>query len=245
MGLDPSDIRTLYINQYQEMTVYKSPKIGGDSRRLCLTSADQLGDAISRSIASIVAQTQLAYLDLDMEDEPGRMCILEVIPWAHMRNLGIRPKPSSVTDVMMVLVDGISRMPGKLALESFYLILSLESGPETPFTSLQQDLLHTLLTPMTLKRLHLQVVLTLEQILTLFKVIDASQLEDVVLWAKGFDSVKVDTIIDALQHATKVQALVLLHANITQEQIDRMDKERKCLNNNGLGKPIFSKRRFL
>ncbi|KAF9345052.1 hypothetical protein BGX34_005068, partial [Mortierella sp. NVP85] len=244
MGFDLSDIRSLSIDRYQAV-VYKSPMLGGDSRRFRVTSADQLSDAISKSIASIVAQTQLAYLDIDMVDEPGRICILEVIQWAHMRNLRIRPKPSSVTDVMRVLVDGISRMPGKVDLETFYLISYLESGPDTPFTSLQQDLLHTLLAPMTLKYLMLQVVLTLEQILTLFKVIDISQLYYVVLWAKGFDSIKVDTIIDALQPAPKIGILILLHANITQKQIDRMNKERKCLNNNELGKPIFSKRRYL
>ena len=42
MELDPSDIRTLYINEYQEMNVYKSPKIGGDSRKVSGSNMGQV-----------------------------------------------------------------------------------------------------------------------------------------------------------------------------------------------------------
>jgi endonuclease IV len=48
-------------------------------------------------------------------------------------------------------------------------------------------------------------------------------LQTLHLWAEGFDSVKVDAILNSLQHFTKLDYLRLWHANITKEQKKRMN----------------------
>jgi hypothetical protein len=67
--------------------------------------------------------------------------------------------------------------------------------------------------------------MTLEQLISLLKSMDFSRLWRLVVWAGGFDSVKVDTILDGLQHATELKDLDLIRANITDEQKRRMESK--------------------
>jgi hypothetical protein len=70
--------------------------------------------------------------------------------------------------------------------------------------------------------LALKLDVTLEQMLSLFAAVDFSRLKHLRLWARGFDSVKVDAILDGLQHATKLNRLEIYGATITKGQKSRM-----------------------
>ena len=97
------------------------------------------------------------------------------------------------------------------------------SETDTPVP--EGDLLRTFVASTSFKELYLLVDMTLEQILSLLKLTDFSRLERLNLWARGFDSVKVDAVIDGVGHATKLSVLELEHANITDEQKSRMESK--------------------
>jgi len=87
----------------------------------------------------------------------------------------------------------------------------------------QEDLLQTFVASASIKDLRLKLDVTLEQMLSLFVSADFSRLKTIQLWASRFDSVKVDAILDGLQHATKLEELYFYGATFTEEQRSRLE----------------------
>jgi hypothetical protein len=195
---------------------------------LRLQQADLLGKRFINNLSSIVARSELHTLAIYTRENEGRVRILESIQWTHLRTLWILLKPGTFeTSVMRVLVDGVKRLSGKVELELF----QLYSESNTPLNMPQEDLLLSFAALTSIEKLALEVVMTLEQMLSLFKSTDFSRLEILKMWTQGFNPDKVDAIIDGLQHATKLRNLVLVDANITIEQKRRMEANGINLSN--------------
>jgi len=179
----------------------------------------RLGDSLINNLSSIVSRSELSWIRIHTEEDPGRVRILESIQWKHLRELYIALNPGTFeTSVMRILVDGVTKMSEKVGLDLF------EFGGKTwGSVSLREgDLLQTFVASTSIEYLRLSVAMTLEQILSLLRSADFSQMRCLKLWAKGFDSVQVDAILDGLQCAKKLRSLDLLYANITDEQKSRM-----------------------
>jgi len=193
---------------------------GSAFKMLYFKREGQIGDSFINNISSIVGRSELHTIDILMRIDPGRVLILESIQWKHLRELYIAMKPGTFeTRVMRLLVDGVTKMSEKVELDMFYF---WTEKWRTPLTLPEEDLLQAFVASTSIKELQLYVDMTLEQILSLLKSTDFSRLEKLGLWAKGFDSVKVDAIIDGVGHATKLSVLELRYANITDGQTRRM-----------------------
>ncbi|KAF9344992.1 hypothetical protein BGX34_005128, partial [Mortierella sp. NVP85] len=188
-----------------------------------------LGDSFVNNVSSIVSRSELISITIWMRQEEGRVRILESIQWKHLRTLYIHLKRGTFeTSVMRALVNGMTKMSDKVELESFW----FWSGTCFPPLILPEgDLLQTFVASASVKTLWLLVDMTLEQILSFLKSADFSRLERLFLWAKGFDSVKVDAILNGLQHSTKLRRLTLRYANITMEQEERMNAKMVRISN--------------
>jgi hypothetical protein len=181
---------------------------------LVLERVGELCDPLINNISRII-QSELRFLSVYMRKDEGRVRVLQSIQWEHLRELRIWLTPGTFeTSVMRALVDGVQNASGNVELVTF----CFRSETNAPLTLPQEQLLQTFIASMSLKRLALAVDMTLEQMLSLFRSMDVSKLQTLDLWVKGFDSVKVDFILDGLQHASSLIALALHHANLTQEQ---------------------------
>jgi hypothetical protein len=213
---------TLYVNELDESTVdtiAKATRDGSAFKELELTRDGRLGESFIHNISSIVAQSELHRIEVYTREEEGRVRILDSIQWKHLRDFEIRLKPGTFeTSVMRALVDSVKKMPAKVEMEKFWFL----SDSDTPMTFPQGDLLQVFVASVSFEWLTLQVTLTVEQLLLLFRSTNFSRLEILKLWAKGFDAIKVDALLDGLQEATKLIHLHLLFANITGEQKSRM-----------------------
>jgi len=214
---------TLNVNELDEAavdTIFKATENGSAFKELTLTRKGQLSDSFINNLSSIIGRSELRHIELWMREDSGRVRILESIQWKYVRTLFIYLKPRTFeTSVMRILVDGVTKMSEKIELNMFVF------GSETSMNSLtlpEGDLLQTFLASTSIEWLKLKVEMTPEQTLSLLRSADFSRLETLVLWAKGFDSAKVDNILEGLHHATKLRNLDLVGANITDEQKSRM-----------------------
>jgi len=202
---------------------------GSAFEALDLRRDDQLGDVFINNISSIVSRSELHEIWMCTREDSGRVRILESIQWKHLRRLDIRLKRGTFeTRVMRALVDVVTKMSEKVELDQFWF---WSESWDTPLTLPEGDLLQTFVASVSFKILVLLVDMTLDQILSLLKSTDFSRLEKLLLWAKDFDSVKVDAIIDGVGHATKLSVLELEHAHITDEQRRRMKSKGISLKN--------------
>ena len=202
---------------------------GFEIKRLSLDEHDRIDDSFVNNLSSIVARCELNRIDISMREDPGRVRILESIQWKHLRVLNIWLIPGTFeTSVMRALVDGVTKMSEKVELDWFRF---MGETWDTPSTLPEGDLLQSFVASTSIEVLALFVDMTLEQILSLLRLTDFSRLETLVLWAGGFDSVKVDAILDGLQHATSLRDLHLVNANITKEQYGRMNAKGITLKN--------------
>jgi hypothetical protein len=194
---------------------------GSAFKTLELIRGAQLRDSFINNISSIVGRSEFSEITFYTRQNPGRVRILESIQWKHLRTLIIKLYPGTFeTIVMRTLVDGVTKMSEKVELDEF--VFGGETWIPTPLSLPEGDLLQTFVAAVSFKQLVLHVGMTLEQILSILKSTDFSRLEMLLLWARGFDSVKVDAIIDGVGHATKLSVLELSHATFTDEQERRM-----------------------
>jgi hypothetical protein len=120
---------------------------------------------------------------------------------------------------LKAIVDGIEKLSGRVEVERF------ELHYETPHRVLaiaQEQLLRLFIASTPLKHLHLDVLMSLEQVLFLISSANTSQLQHLAMVCKDFKCTEVEVILDRLQHATELQTLYLFGATITAEQILRM-----------------------
>ncbi|KAK3823318.1 MAG: hypothetical protein J3Q66DRAFT_331445 [Benniella sp.] len=139
------------------------------------------------------------------------------IQWEYLRYLHICGKPRTYERAMEAIVDGAKEISGKVDLEWFV----LESETDEPLPMPQEEHLQIFLASTSIQIVKLKVDMTLEQILSLLRSANFSRLKELILWCGDFDSLKVDAILDGLQHATELQLLTLEDANITDEQKER------------------------
>ncbi|KAF9345136.1 hypothetical protein BGX34_005005, partial [Mortierella sp. NVP85] len=201
---------------------------GSRFTKIFLGRRGQLGDSFVDSISCIVGRSVLWTITIWMREDEGRVRILESIQWKHLRVLDITLNPGTFeTSVMRVLVDGVTKMSEKVELERFL----FWSETDTPLTLPEGDLLQAFVASMALRDLQLEAAIPLERILSLCRSTDVSELGTFKLSTDGIDSVKVDAILDSLQHATNLRHLHLAKANITKEQYDRMKAKGITLKN--------------
>ncbi|KAF9344925.1 hypothetical protein BGX34_005205 [Mortierella sp. NVP85] len=207
------------LDEYAVDALAEATNRGSEFKQLELTRTDQLGDPFISNISRIVSRSELGYILVHTGEDEGRIRILESIQWKHIRKLDIYLEPGTFeTNVMRTLVEGVTRMTGRAGLEGFWFY----SETETLLVVPQGDLLQTFIASTSLRFLALNVDMTLEQVLVLLRSADVSRLEYLALWTKGFDSAKVDSILDGLRHATKLKTVRLLRTSITIGQKNRM-----------------------
>jgi hypothetical protein len=230
---DERSVQELDVGELNDLSVdaiAKATTNGSGFTRLVLRQEGELGDSFINNISSIVFRSELSEILIYTKEDPGRVRILESIQWKHLRELRIELKAGTFeTSVMRALVDGVTKMSEKVELDWFWF------GGETwdtPLTLTEGDLLQTFVASTSIKQLILNVYMTLEQILSFLKLIDFSRLTWLTLYAEGFDSAKVDAILEGLQRAKKLGTLYLCGTYITNEQKHRMMARGVDLNEN-------------
>jgi hypothetical protein len=221
-------------NELEESTVDLVAKVtegGSKLRALRLNRVDRLSDPFIRNLRRIVAHSELRELSLDLKEDEKRVHILESVQWIHLRELLITLGRASGTSVMKTIVGSVKDMPGKVDLEVFWFRCDQEPDMDIPLSIPLGDLLQDFMALTTLEVLGLEVIMNLEHILSLFKMTDFSRLKTLFLWTEGFDSDKVDVVLEGLQHATQLEEVRLLRANITDEQKHRMKTNGVTLRN--------------
>jgi hypothetical protein len=220
---DERSVHELDFNGLDDLAVdaiAKATTNGSTFTKLRLGRDDQLGDSFINNLCSIVSKSELHTIGIRMREDPGRVRILESIQWKHLRYLRIILKPGTFeTSVMRALVDGVTKMSEKVELVGFG--FGGETS-DTPLTLPEGDLLQTFVASTSIENLVLFVDMTLEQMLSLLKLTDVSRMHYLQLYTGGFDSAKVDAILDGLQRAKKLRELRLHGANVTYEQQSRM-----------------------
>jgi hypothetical protein len=127
------------------------------------------------------------------------------------RGLGMSP--------LKALVDGIENSSERVPMERFHLHYD---PPCHTLPIAQEQLLKTLVASTSLKSLRLDVLMTVDQVLSLLDFINFSQLQKLVLRTSGLYSSAVGSALDAIYHATGLRLVVFLEADISEEQIEKM-----------------------
>ncbi|KAF9349844.1 hypothetical protein BGX34_001568, partial [Mortierella sp. NVP85] len=221
----------LNVDDLDELTadaIIKSTTNGSGYTELVLEREGQLGDSLVNNISSIVGRSELNGIKIYTRKDEGRVRILESIQWEPLRWLWIALTPGTFeTNVIRVLVDRVMKMSEKVELEMF----GFGSESYSPLILPEDDLLQAFVASMALKHLRLHAVMPFERILSLCRSTDVSRLETLELATDSIDSVKVDAILDGLQHATNLSDLRLVKAKITNEQRWRMNARGITLGN--------------
>jgi hypothetical protein len=216
-----SNNQKLNVDILDELTadaIAKATTNGSGFTELALRREGQLGDSFVNNISSVVCRCELNKIEIHTKKDEGRVRILGSIQWNHLRTLQIYVKPGTFeTSVMRALVDDVKKMSEKIELEKFE-FWSDGGGLTLP----QDDLLQAFVASTWIEILDLKLDVTLKQMLSLFESADFSRLKTLGLWTNRFDSLKVDAILDGLQHATKLNTLVFFGTTITDEQKSRM-----------------------
>jgi len=204
-------------------TLAKTTKNGPGLRVLELRRTDRLSTSFSNDIARIVSQFDLHRIDISMGEDEERIRILESIQWNHLRVLSIcLSRGNMETKVMTALLEGARKMSGRVNLDVFRFMAAWHDNLKSYLLMPQGSLLQYFIASTSIEVLILEVVMTLDKILSLIKLADFSRLKRLRLQASNFSPRQVKAILDALQHATKLQTLTLASASISQEQIEHM-----------------------
>ncbi|KAI8359022.1 hypothetical protein B0O80DRAFT_443184 [Mortierella sp. GBAus27b] len=146
--------------------------------------------------------------------------LLESIQWDHIRTLGIRMDQVSLGAMAMeLLLDGIGSRSGRVALQDFRLFSDCTKQVSDQLLGLLQSFLGSM---PPLMDLDLGVTLTLDQICTLLKSTDLSEVLYLGVRAKDFDETKVGVILDTLEHATQLRKVSLYGAKRAENQSKRL-----------------------
>ncbi|KAF9353880.1 hypothetical protein BGX34_011308 [Mortierella sp. NVP85] len=224
VGLDPK-CEVLRLDRYglseSEVSGFvKTIENGSRLKGLRLGRWRCLSEQCIKDFASVVARSELRRLDIRL----GEKCvhILESIQWEHLRGLIIQmaEEDRDTTRVMRALIDGAKKLTGRVRLEEF--ALAIQGHYDVRSLSVPEyGLLAAFLSSTSLKELQLGVSMTLEETLSLLRLVDLSRMQELCLHAQGFD-LEVDSLLDCLQHATELRYIGLKLARITDEQKERM-----------------------
>ncbi|KAI8358864.1 hypothetical protein B0O80DRAFT_442362 [Mortierella sp. GBAus27b] len=208
-----------WVDYYPEATemeaIVQGTQNGSRLKTFVLERGTDLGEERIKSLASIVAHSELHTLKLQLRGEEGRIRILESIPWTHIRELSIRlDRTGQLTSVTKALLGGMEKVASeRLELEFFHLY----SGSGEISVD-EQNLLRSFISSMAFRRLRLNIPLDPGQAVELMRLVDMSRLQKLWLSMQGSDSSDVQKILDSLQHATEIQTMLLEYADITEDQ---------------------------
>ncbi|KAF9364113.1 hypothetical protein BGX34_002480 [Mortierella sp. NVP85] len=219
------DTVVLTEHELDDTTVAGFAKATEDGSRLKELTLQKIGRNLSEQcitdLASIVSRSELRKIEIYLENDEGRVRILESIQWEHIRELKFRMEQRGFeTQVMKALVNGAKEVSGRIELEVFH--FHSENDKDVSLAIPEDGFLEAFLSLTSLKKLLLVVEMTFEQILSLLKSVDFSRIEILNLWARDFDSAEVDAVLECLQDATELSFVRLWHANITDEQREWM-----------------------
>ncbi|KAF9364114.1 hypothetical protein BGX34_002481 [Mortierella sp. NVP85] len=201
----------------------------GSTLKVLEVGIDRPSDTLIINIASIVARSELRTLVVTIREDAA-VRILESIQWEHLQRLMIYVRRTHLLiGVMKTLVDGVKNIPVRVGLETFELQSQSDSTIYDPLPMPWNEYLPSLLSSIPLKKLQLGVTMTPEHLLSVLKSVDFSRMQDLCLYTKGYDSAKVDALLDSVQHATVLRFIGLWDTNITDEQTERMGKKRISL----------------
>ncbi|KAF9349648.1 hypothetical protein BGX34_001677, partial [Mortierella sp. NVP85] len=196
-------------SKLQELTVWRAKR--------------RLGERCIQDLASVIGRSRLRKFDIHLENEEDRTHILESIQWEHIRDLTIRMEEGSLgMGPLKAIVDGTEKLSGRVEVERFELYYET---PRRILSIAQEQLLRLFVASTPLKHLHLDVLMSLEQVLSLISSANTSQLQHLAMVCKDFKYTEVEVILDKLQHATELQTLYLFGATITTQQIWRMKRK--------------------
>ncbi|KAF9353395.1 hypothetical protein BGX34_011587 [Mortierella sp. NVP85] len=194
---------------------------GSKLKELTLKKADRkLSNKCIKSLANIVARSELRKLEIDLENDEDRVSILEKVQWEHIQDLTLRMDERGLgMSPLKALVDGIENSLERVPMERFHLHYD---PPRHTLPIAQEQLLKTLVASTSLKSLGLDVLMTVDQVLSLLDVINFSQLQKLILRTSGLYSTAVGSALDAIYHVTGLRLVVFLEADISEEQIEKM-----------------------
>jgi len=201
----------------------------GSTLKVLEVGIDRPSDTLIINIASIIARSELRTLVVTIREDAA-VRILESIQWEHLQRLMVYVRRTHLlTSVMKTLVEGVKNMPVRVQLETFELQSQSDTSLYDPLPMPWNDYLPSFLSSIPLKKLQLGVTMTHEHLLSVLKSVDFSRMQDLCLYTKGYDSVKVDALLDSVQHATVLRFIGLWDTHITDEQTERMGKKRISL----------------
>ncbi|KAG0345781.1 hypothetical protein BG005_001115 [Podila minutissima] len=183
----------------------------------------QVDDKGVKDLDGAIAQSELHRLEIhlgeegDVTKEYSHVRIPESILWQCIRELYIEERRASPGMEMEALVDSMEKMSESVKLAD--LSYNARDIPEA-----QWKLLLRIVSLVSLKSLDLLVSLTCEQVHDLFELMDISDLQYFVFWNDEWDSDKVQTVLNALQHAPRLRTIYLPHADFTEQQKKQMPK---------------------
>ena len=215
MTLDDDELKESAVDAFA-----KEALDGSSLKEIKVFRGAPLSDAFIKNIASIVAMSELQAIEIYTRGDVGRVQILESIQWEHLRELVIGLRGSLEESVMKALVDGVKKTLGGVEMEEF--MLCSESDYHDPLAIPQDGYLSAFVASTSLKKLTLDVFMTLEQVLSLLSSVDFSRMQELRLSTRSFDSAKVDAILDSIQQAKELRYVGLWRAAITEKQKERM-----------------------
>jgi hypothetical protein len=169
--------------------------IGQDAFNLSAASVSLLTTLFSYDVREKSGNSILEDFDLNLPSTPPLMVTSVPLLHGSMTSSGIAAleelnrTSAPISPLMRDLFNGVSKEPG-LDIASDIL----------PLSGLQFDLLKAFLASTSLEVLVLEVILSIEQILSLFRSADFPQLKRLRLCAKGFTTSNVEAIIRSLQY---------------------------------------------
>ncbi|KAG0221104.1 hypothetical protein B0O80DRAFT_534570 [Mortierella sp. GBAus27b] len=200
----------------------KTSQSGSRLKVLVLRGRTRVGEERIRQLSRLVSCSEVRGLRVDMEIEDERVQIIQSIPWKHIRELTIcLDQAQYPLAIMRALLDGMEKtIVERVELDNFKLF-----APSGNSVLEDLSLLRLFISRTTLRELRLSISMDVSQVIDLISRMNVSRLETITLRTDRFDSIKVQSVLDSLQHAKKLKTVSLLNANITQEQIDGMKKQ--------------------
>ncbi|KAG0218557.1 hypothetical protein B0O80DRAFT_258724 [Mortierella sp. GBAus27b] len=186
---------------------------------LSVLDTDLIGEATIKKLAAIVAWSEVSKLEVHLRFKERRERILGSIPWKHMCHLHISMDDERVgTRALKVLVEGIHNMSGQLELEWFM----FRSHSFETITDKQAELLRKFLASISVRTLTLSVDMFPATMVSVLKAADLSRVERLVLCSRGYSYGQLDSVLDCLGNAQRLQRVKFYPFLPNQEQKDRM-----------------------
>ncbi|KAF9968096.1 hypothetical protein BGZ70_006758 [Mortierella alpina] len=190
-----------------------------------------------KTLGNIVAHCELRKLQLDLETQDGRVCILDSIQWRYLRELDITLHEDQGAKVLTALIDGMRKMSENVELESLSYTVhpkphaAADDGPSSletktvvdstsASTSDEENLLPSLMSLASPKQLAISSQLSLVRVLALLQSVNFPRLQLLSLGTGR--TVNMQHILYSLHTATQLHTIALPDANVTDEMKEQM-----------------------